>query len=157
MFAKSLNIQKDLIIVLPSVAYAGGPLNSYVIHSTIKMIENIRNYPDKVAITEFGMMTKQSYAMWAKEPKLIFSEILLKKQAILKTAENLSETEGNGKIIGYTIIKNKENSFKAIMFVETKDFKRKLITSNNQSIINLMEKNEWVGKKILFKENQLVC
>jgi len=162
MFAKSLNIQnRSNYSLTGGMAYAGGPLNSYVIHSTIKMIENIRKYPDKVGIVTgvSGMMTKQSYAMWAKEPKINFSHKDCSEEAshLEKPLEISSETEGNGKIIGYTIIKNKENSFKAIMFVETKDFKRKLITSNNQSIINLMEKNEWVGKKILFKENQLVC
>ena len=42
------------------------------------------------------------------------------------------------------------------MFLDTNDKKRKLITSNDGTIISSMEREEWVGKIIKFKQNQLV-
>ena len=43
------------------------------------------------------------------------------------------------------------------MFLSTtNDEKRKLITSSDESIIKLMEKKEWVGKKVYFEKNQLI-
>ena len=63
--------------------------------------------------------------------------------------------DGEGKIVGYTVI-NKKDINKAIIYIETIDNKRKLITSSDKTIIDSMEKSEWVGKKIKFKESQLV-
>ena len=50
----------------------------------------------------------------------------------------------------------KNNVNKAIMFVDTENNKRKLITSSNKNIINEMQNTEWVGKRINFSEDQLV-
>ena len=50
----------------------------------------------------------------------------------------------------------RDNVNKAIMFVDTENNKRKLITSSNRNIINEMQNTEWVGKRINFSEDQLV-
>ena len=42
------------------------------------------------------------------------------------------------------------------MYLNTSNDKRKLITSSDKTIIDLMEKKEWIGKKVKFKRNQLV-
>ena len=159
MFAKSLKLNniKDKTIT-GSMPFAGGPLNSYVLHSTAKLIEKIRQKNGLGIITGVsGMMTKQSYALWSKNPEIDFTYKDFTKEAkIIEQPVELSNLkDGEGKIIGYTII-NKENTNRAIMYVDTPNNKRKLITSSNKTVIDLMEKNEWVGKKIKFKENQLV-
>ena len=65
----------------------------------------------------------------------------------IEKALELSEFEdGEGKIVGYTVISKKDIN-KAIIYIETIDNKRKLITSSDKTIIDSMEKNEWVGKK----------
>ena len=79
-----------------------------------------------------------------------------KKAKEIELPVKLSDQKsGSGKIIGYTIhIKDDVN--KAIMFVDTDDKKRKLITSSDRNIINEMQNTEWVGKRINFSEDQLV-
>ena len=103
------------------------------------------------------MMTKQSYALWSKNKEIDFTYKDVTRDAeIVEKALELSEFEdGEGKIVGYTVI-NKKDINKAIIYIETVDNKRKLITSFDRTIIDSMEKNEWVGKKIKFKENKLV-
>ena len=65
-----------------------------------------------------------------------------------------NDVNGDGIIIGYTVLKR--NTTKAIIYLNTADNKRKLITSDDMSIIKSMENKEWVGKKVYFKKNQLV-
>ena len=159
MFAKSLKLSdiKDKTIT-GSMAYAGGPLNSYVLHSTAKLIEKIRRNNGTGVITGVsGMMTKQSYALWSKNPEIdfVFKDFTDEAKTVDQPIELSNLENGQGKIIGYTII-NKKNINKAIMYIDTSDNKRKLITSSDKTIIELMEKKEWVGKKIKFKKNQLV-
>ena len=160
MFAKSLNITDiNQMTITGGMPFAGGPLNSYVLHSTTKLISKIREMNKGIGLVTgvSGMMTKQSYALWSKNPNVDFIHKDFTNEA--KTKETPIEishiTEGNGKIIGYTII-NYDSKPKAIMYIDTEDGKRKLITSSDKSIIKLMEVKEWVGKKIYFKENQLV-
>ena len=159
MFAKSLNLTdiRDKTIT-GAMPFAGGPLNSYVLHSTAKLIEKLRENNGVGIITGVsGMMTKQSFALWSKNPQINFLfKDFTEEAKIADIPIELSDLEeGEGKIIGYTII-NIEGTNKAIMYIDTLNNKRKLITSSDKTIINLMEKKEWVGKKIKFKENQLI-
>ena len=160
MFSKSLNLKNSKnLTITGGMPFAGGPLNSYVIHSTVKMIENIRNKKESVGVVTgvSGMMTKQSYALWAKEPITEFmhkdftSEVQKKEQPI----ELSSLQEGVGNIIGYTTL-HRTNPAKAIIYLNCEDGKRKLITSTDKSIIKSMEKKEWVKRRVYFKKNRLV-
>ena len=158
MFAKSLKLDhindKTITGAMP---FAGGPLNSYVLHSTAKLIEKLRENNNVGIVTGVsGMMTKQSYALWSKNPLIDFKykDCSHKAKEIELPVKLSDQKSGSGKVIGYTIlVKNKVN--KAIIFVDTDDKKRKLITSCNETIINEMQNTEWVGKRINFKEDQL--
>ena len=159
MFAKSLKLKdiKDKPVT-GGMPFAGGPLNSYVLHSTAKLIEKLRKNSGVGIVTGVsGMMTKQSYALWSKKPKIDFTCKDFTKEARKKEKPiNLSNNKnGKGQIIGYTIMK-KHDKLKAIMFIHTTDNKRKLITSTDCNIIQSMKAEEWVGKNISFKENQLI-
>ncbi len=158
MFAKSLKLEdindKTITGAMP---FAGGPLNSYVLHSTAKLIEKLRENNNIGIVTGVsGMMTKQSYALWSKNPLIDFKykDCSHKAKEIELPVKLSDQKSGSGKVIGYTIlVRNKVN--KAIIFVDTVDKKRKLITSCNETIINEMQNTEWVGKRINFKEDQL--
>ena len=104
------------------------------------------------------MMTKQSYAILSSNPLMNFThkdftEVAAKKE---KPVGISSLKKGAGIVIGYTIMKKTEGKYKAVIFIDCSDNKRKLITSDDMSIIKSMEKEEWVGKKVYFKKNHLV-
>ena len=158
MFAKSLQLNniKDKTIT-GAMPFAGGPLNSYVLHSTAKLIEKLRENNNVGIVTGVsGMMTKQSYALWSKNPSMNFKfkDCTQKARETELPVELSDHKNGSGKIIGYTIL-IKDNTHKAILFIDTDDKKRKLITSTNKNIIKEMQNTEWVGKRIIFKEDQL--
>ena len=161
MFAKSLGLNSNSqMTITGGMPFAGGPLNSYVLHSTVKLISRIRERKNGLGIITgvSGMMTKQSYALWSKNPDISFTHKDFTDNAkhLEKPVEISNQQKGEGRIIGYTIIK-KDGLSKAIMFLSTtNDEKRKLITSSDESIIKLMEKKEWVGKKVYFEKNQLI-
>jgi len=160
MFAESLRLKKlSNLSITGGMPFCGGPLNSFVLHSTAKVISEIRKNKKSTGLVTgvSGMMTKQSYALWSNNPYIDFlhkdftEEVRLSEHPV--ELSNLKS--GNGKIIGYTVIRS-DNLPKAVIFLDTVDKKRKLITSNDKSIIRSMEREEWVGKIISFKENQLV-
>ena len=161
MFAESLNLNDyKKFTITGGMSFAGGPLNSYVLHSLAKMVSKIRKTKDSSGIITgvSGMMTKQSYAVLSSNPHMDFThkdftEFAAKKE---KPVEISSLIDGVGIVIGYTILNKTEEKYKAVIFIDCSDNKRKLITSDDMSIIKSMENKEWVGKKVYFKKNQLV-
>ena len=74
MFKDSLEIDDDKpLTVTGSMPFAGGPLNSYVLHSSVAMIERIRTNKISYGLVTgvSGMMTKQSFCVWGKEYKAV--------------------------------------------------------------------------------------
>ena len=159
MFAKSLKL-KDInnSSITGTMPFAGGPINSFVLHSTVKLISKIRKQQKGTGIVTgvSGMMTKQSYALWSKNPVIDFihKDFTNEANSIETPIELSNEVNGDGVIIGYTVLK--KNISKAVIYLNTADNKRKLITSSDKTIIESMENKEWVGKKVNFKKDQLV-
>ena len=159
MFAKSLQL-KDInnSSITGAMPFAGGPINSFVLHSTVKLISKIRKQQKGTGIITgvSGMMTKQSYALWSKNPVIDFihKDFTNEANSIDRPIKLSNDVNGDGIIIGYTVLK--KNISKAVIYLNTYDNKRKLITSSDKSIIESMENEEWVGKKVNYKKNQLV-
>ena len=161
MFSKSLNLCSEAPkTITGSMAYAGGPLNSFVLHSTIKMIQKIRKNEISYGLITgvSGMMTKQSFCIWGKNYKNRFIHHDVSEKAKMNELPiKLSNiAKGEGKIIGYTIFKGSENNPKAVLYLEDKKKHRKVISSMEQKFIDLLKEKEWVGKKVKFKDGQVI-
>jgi acetyl-CoA C-acetyltransferase len=161
MFADSLNL--DLNSNLTStggMAFAGGPLNHFVIQSTVKILKDIKKDSNKIGLVTgvSGMMTKQSYALWAKEPFINFvsKDVTNDAKKIEKPIPLSSLKEGSGKVLGYTVLpKNNVDHKKAVIYIEDINRARKVLISYDKKIIQKMGEEEWVGKLVNFKDNYL--
>ena len=161
MFSKSLGLDNKISkTITGSMAYAGGPLNSFVLHSTVKMIQKIRtselNHGLVTGVS--GMMTKQSFCIWGKEyqEQFIFNDVTDQAKLNEIPIELSSITEGEGEIIGYTIIRGSENVPKAVLYIDDEMKDRKVVSSYDKIFINLLMEEEWVGKKVKFKDGQVI-
>ena len=161
MFSKSLELGSEIPkTITGSMPYAGGPLNSYVIHSTVKMIQKIRamevNHGLVTGVS--GMMTKQSFCVWGKEyqEQFIFDDVTERAKLDENPVELSNITEGEGEIIGYTIIEGNQNAPKAVLYLEDEKKHRKVVSSLDKNFLNLLMEEEWVGKRVKFKDGQAV-
>ena len=161
MFSKSLGLDNEISkTITGSMAYAGGPLNSFVLHSTVKMIQKIRTSELSHGLVTgvSGMMTKQSFCVWGKkyQEQFIFNDVTDQAELNEIPIELSSITEGEGEIIGYTIIEGSESIPKAVLYIDDEKKHRKVISSFDKIFINLLMEEEWVGKKVKFKDGQVV-
>ena len=162
MFAEALQLKNnENFTVTGGMSFAGGPLNSYMIQSTVKMLANIRNVPSTVGLITgvSGMMTKQAFALWAKDPLINFSskDVTASAAAKEKPVALSKIKEGSGVIIGYTVLpKNHTNIKKAVIYIEDTNGDRKVLISYDEVILDKMGEEEWVGKSINFKDDYLV-
>ena len=159
MFSKSLELGSEIPkTITGSMPYAGGPLNSFVIHSTVKMIQKIRALEVRHGLVTgvSGMMTKQSFCVWGKEyqEQFVFDDVTERAKLDESPVELSNIAEGEGEIIGYTIIEGSENAPKAVLYLDDEMKHRKVVSSFDKNFINLLMEEEWVGKKIKFKDGQ---
>ena len=161
MFANSLDLNElNNITVTGGMSFAGGPLNSYVLNSTVQMIEMIREYKNVGIITGVsGMMTKQSYALWSKDPLIEFlhKDVTSQAKEIDVPVELSGLSNGYGLVLGCTVLYSKNSAVKGVLYIEDENKKRKLITTSDKLIMKSMEGEEWVGKKIQFLNTILVA
>ena len=161
MFIKALKINEDKpLSVTGSMAFAGGPLNSYVLHSTVEMIKKIRvgevNFGLITGVS--GMMTKQSFCIWGNEYKkgFLYHDVT-EKAALFEEPTKLSkETEGICTIIGYTFFEAKDHKMKAILYLEDKNQGRKVLSSQDKHLIDLLESKNCIGKTISFEGKKVI-
>ena len=161
MFTKSLELDSEIPkTVTGSMPYAGGPLNSFVIHSTVKMIQKIRSFEVEYGLITgvSGMMTKQSFCVWGKEYRehFIFDDVTERAKLNESPIRLSNISEGKGEIIGYTIIEGNENAAKAVLYLDDEKKHRKVVSSMDKNFINLLMEEEWVGKILKFKDGQIV-
>jgi acetyl-CoA C-acetyltransferase len=161
MFADSLNLgSEDVKTVTGGMPFAGGPLNNYMIHSTVKMVSEIRNNHSNIGLVTgvSGMMTKQAFALWAKEPLIQFiSKDVTEEAALIEHPVEMStQTNGMAIVLGYTIFKDANKDMKVVIYGEDSQNKRKVLISKDKEIIKSMGEEEWVGKQIVFKGKYLV-
>ena len=161
MFSDSLGLSENQNkTVTGGMSFAGGPLNNYMIHSTVKMISKIRSDHSKIGLVTgvSGMMTKQALALWSKKPLIDFITKDVTKEAKLEEipVQMSAEFEGIATIIGYTIFKDNNGELKAVIYSEDSKKKRKVLISNDKETLKSMGEEEWVGKNIKFKGKYLV-
>ena len=161
MFIKALKIKKDKpLSVTGSMPFAGGPLNSYVLHSSVEMIKKIRmgevNFGLVTGVS--GMMTKQSFCIWGNEYKKGFlHHDVTEKAALVEKPSKLSkETQGICTIIGYTFFEANDHKMKAILYLEDKNHDRKVLSSQDKHLIDLLESENCIGMTITFKGKKII-
>ena len=161
MFSKSLELGSEIPkTITGSMPYAGGPLNSFVIHSTVKMIQKIRALEARHGLVTgvSGMMTKQSFCVWGKEyqKQFIFDDVTERAKLDENPVALSNIAEGEGEIIGYTIIEESEHASKAVLYLDDEKKHRKVVSSFDKNFINLLMEEEWVGKKVEFIDGQVI-
>ena len=161
MFSKALNLSDEIIqTITGGMPFAGGPLNNYMLHATAQMLLKIRDNPDEIGLVTgvSGMMTKQSLAIWAKDPLMDFeSKDVTKKAEELEVAVPMSkQTKGEATVIGCTSLYEKNNALKAVFYAEDSKGYRLVLISKDKEIIKQVEKEECIGLKAKHSSNQLL-
>ena len=83
------------------------------------------------------MMTKQSFCVWGKEyqEQFIFDDVTERAKLDEIPVELSNIEEGEGEIIGYTIIEGSEHASKAVLYLDDEKKHRKVVSSLDKNHI----------------------
>lgn len=142
------------LTVTGGMAFAGGPLNNYVLQATCRMVGLLREKTvaaNGLVSSVSGMMTKQAYGLWGNEkPKQPFafldvSDAVGAASNILPVLENY---HGTAMIVGYTVLYSGDTPTRAIAIADTPAKERVVVYSEEPLVVQRMLGDEMCGSII---------
>jgi acetyl-CoA C-acetyltransferase len=151
--ASELQIEMTLdLTVTGGMPSAGGPFNNYLLQSTCRMAQLLRQRPGSTGFVSSisGMLTKQGFGIWSAGPganSFARVDVTSKVAAQQDTKHVVDDYGGPGTIAGYTVM-HQHNPIRAIAVIDIADDKRTVASSEDRAICLQMEEQEWVGRVV---------
>ncbi len=158
IYAREIGISLDQqITVTGGMTFGGGPLNNYVLQSTARMAELLREQPGKkgYVTSVSGMLTKQGFGVWSTEPNpngFGFADVTAEARAEAPPLEIVKVDSGEGKIVGCTVLYQGDNPFRAVVVVTLPNGKRTIAYNENPELMAQAMQEEFVGRTAQLKD-----
>jgi acetyl-CoA C-acetyltransferase len=132
------------------MTFAGGPLNNYVLQSTARMMEVLREAPDDLGMVTAisGMITKQAVSIWGCRPPPAGYRAE-DVSAAIDPAEVpvVAGAAGQATITTYTVLRDPD---RAVVVADLPDDAgRALAVSPDAALAGAMTEAEWCGRPIV--------
>ncbi|WP_436773613.1 hypothetical protein [Yinghuangia sp. YIM S09857] len=154
-----LGDRQDLTVT-GGMSFAGGPLNSYVLQSTVAMAKVLRGDPAATGLVTCvsGMVTKQAGAVWSATPPAtpFHGEDLSARTAeAATTCEVVGDYRGLGAVDGYTVVEGPDGPKQAVAVVAVPGGARTVASSTDPEVVAAFCEGEWVGRHVHVAEAEL--
>lgn len=137
--------------VTGGMAYAGGPLNNFVLQALAKMAGILRKDPGSTGVVTAvsGMLTKQGVSLWsgrAPEVPFFFDDVSEQTAADSASVEVVGNATGEAEIVTYTILYPSPAGH-LVALVQFDDGRRSIVSSNDPALTELASKEELCGRR----------
>jgi acetyl-CoA C-acetyltransferase len=147
-----VDLDRDLTVT-GGMPFAGGPLNNYVLQSTCRMVELLREGAggSGLVTSVSGLLTKQGIGLWSTEPLPGGFRFIDVTEAV--AADNpplavVNTHEGAGRIAGYTVLYQGGEPLRAVAMVDLPDDRRAVVWSDDPALMAEMERREYCGATV---------
>jgi len=154
IFARELGIDfKRQLTVTGGMAFAGGPLNNYVLQSTARMSEILRQDPGSAGLvtTVSGLLNKQGFAVWSSDDpdadfqwQNVSSEVDAKNHSL----DLVGHYRGSATVVSYTVLYDQGDPCQTIALCDTDDGRRTLIVDHDRSLACQATEQELCGSRV---------
>jgi acetyl-CoA C-acetyltransferase len=161
VFAAELGIAMDRpLTVTGGMRFAGGPFNNYVIQSTCRMAQMLRQLPGSRGLVSSvsGVLTKQGFGLWATEPgPNPFAHIDVSAEVAnhQETKRVLLDYTGPGTVAGYTVIHEQMSPPpRGVAIIDVADGARTVAYCDATAVTSRMQEEEFSGRNVHVTEGR---
>ncbi len=153
-YAHELGIKdKRPLVVGGSMAFAGGPLNNFVLQSTATMARLLRKEPQKTGLVSAvsGMLTKQGFCVWSATPNkngFQFDDVSNATASAVRTTPLNANYVGQARVAGYTVNSIPGFPDSLIALCDTVGGERAIATSDDAELITTACTEELCGRDV---------
>lgn len=144
-----LDGQGDLSVT-GGMTFGGGPLNNFVLQSTVRMAQLLRERPAEIGLvtTVSGMLTKQGVALWSGTPgeqAWGFDDVTEAVRAVADLRDVVADYEGEATVAGYTVLYQGSDPWRAVAVFDLPGGKRTVAYSEAPADLARFEGEEACG------------
>jgi acetyl-CoA C-acetyltransferase len=137
--------------VTGGMAFAGGPLNNFVLQALARIAELLRERGGAALLTAVsGMLTKQGVSLWSCEPGAGFGHADVSREAEgAEAPRTLADAgEGEGTIAGYTVVREPKAPLRTVAIVDLDTGLRTLADSDDPDLAGEAMWRELAGLRV---------
>jgi acetyl-CoA C-acetyltransferase len=144
------------LTVTGGMSFGGGPLNNYVLQSTARMMDVLREDPGSSGlITSIsGMITKHGMGLWSTNPAdKGFQVADVSEQALAQTRAAAADPnyQGPADVIAYTVTYERDVPHSGIVIARAAQqgaLTHTVAVTNDPGLLTELISSEWVGRRI---------
>jgi acetyl-CoA C-acetyltransferase len=139
--------------VTGGMAFAGGPLNNFVLQAQARMTHVLRGDPGSVGLVTAvsGILTKQGVSLWSTEPRgqgFRFDDVSAETAADVEPVQVVAEARGTAHIASYTVLCEGEKPSQSILLCDLEDDRRALVASQDEDLARSLLREEACGRRV---------
>jgi len=142
------------------MAFAGGPFNSYVLHSTAEAARRLRTDGGLALVTTVsGLLTKPGLAVWASEPDgqpPLLADLQDRARDATATTEVLGGHHGEATVVAVTVTYGGQDPREVVAVLATDDGPRVIARSAEHALVRAATTEELVGRRFAVDGNRLL-
>lgn len=149
------------VTVTGGMAFAGGPLNNFVLQALVELVGRVRAGDGPVLSTAVsGMLTKQSLSLFGAVPPSRFEVHDVSDAVAASTTTRPASTTDDtkdthcGHVAAYTVSHQGTEAVVALVLAELDDGSRTLVSSDDPSIVERFQTAEVTGTAIQWRERR---
>jgi acetyl-CoA C-acetyltransferase len=140
------------VTVTGGMAFAGGPLNNFVLQAAVAMARRLRLEPGASGMVTAvsGMLTKQGVSLWSARRGPDFAAYDVSAEAERETArvEVREGFEGDARVAGYTVIHGADGPTHTVMLCDTGDGARAVAVEEDLDLAETATTSEIIGRDV---------
>ena len=140
------------VTVTGGMAFAGGPLNNFVLQAAVRLAQRLREEPGAAGMLNAvsGMLTKQGVSLWSSRAGPAFAADDVSAQAERETprvqvAEGFT---GTARIAGYTVLYEGDRPAQSILLCDTGDGARAVAVGSDPALSDAAVSREIIGAEV---------
>lgn len=140
------------VTVTGGMAFAGGPLNNFVLQAAARMARVLRADPGRAgAVTAVsGILTKQGVSLWCSEPRgegFAHEDVSAETAARVARVELAEPEAGPARIASYTVL---DDAFghRVVLLCDRDDGRRALAVCADPGFVELATREEVIGRPV---------
>jgi acetyl-CoA C-acetyltransferase len=141
------------LTVTGGMAFAGGPLNHFVLQALVRMAQVLRNEPGALGLVTAvsGILTKQGVSLWSSEPgaaPFAHDDVTAETEREIERIELVEGAEGSGTIASYTVLYEGGAPKRAVLLCDLDDDRRRLVLSDDAALAVTATTGELCGRAL---------
>ncbi len=158
IFARGLGLDEDgfddrPLTVTGGMPFAGGPLNNYVVQSTARMVERLREAGEGIGLVTSisGMITKAGFGLYGTAPPkgaFAFEDVTDAVAGQTVPREIVGDYTGPAVVAGYTVLYLGDAPFKGLVVCDLPDGRRTVASTEGVDLCRAMAEVEVCGRDV---------